>query len=124
MSKNPKPINVAFDVDDTIYKVDVKLKRQVPDYDMIAVMRWFYNNGDNIYVWSAGGIDYAKTICEKLGITGIVTDCIAKPELGGHKREIDLTFDDCEIGLGRTNVLVYRKHNEKNYEKLFSGAFC
>jgi len=118
---NPKPINVAFDIDDTIWKVNTKMRRQDPDYKLINVLLWFVENGDNVYVWSAGGIDYAKTITAKLGIDEYVR-VIPKPDLGKQDRKIDLCFDDSEVGLARTNVIVYREHNKgANYENMQSS---
>ena len=66
-------MNIAFDIDDTIWKIRRKQCDQVPDYDLIFVLRWFYNNGNNIYVWSAGGMDHAKNIVTKLGLDEMVT---------------------------------------------------
>lgn len=115
-------LNIAFDIDDTIWKIRMRTKDgrrvgdQVPDYDLINVLRWFYNNGDNIYVWSAGGTDYAYTICEKLGIDEMVK-ILPKPPLDGNNPKIDLTFDDSEIGLGKVNCLVNRKSYEQQNSK-------
>src|SRR3990167_5910232 len=71
---------IAFDIDDTLWKVRVRTHKdghqigdQVPDYDLIQVFRWFVNNGDEVFVWSAGGVDYAKIIVEKLGLDEMVT---------------------------------------------------
>lgn len=118
---NPRPLNVAFDLDDTLWKVNYKMKRQEPDYKLINVLLWFVENGDNVFIWSAGGMDYCKIITAKLGIDEYVK-IISKPDLGKSDQKIDLSFDDSEIGLARTNCLVYRKHNEaENYEKFQSS---
>jgi len=119
--KNPRPINVAFDLDDTLWKVNEKMRRQEPDYKLINVLLWFVENGDNVFIWSAGGVDYAKTIAAKLGLDEYVK-VIPKPDLGGKNAKIDICFDDCEVGLADATVLVYRDHNEKeNYERLKSS---
>ena len=114
--KNPRPIAVAFDVDDTIWKINEKMKRQEPDYKLINVLLWFVENGDNVYVWSAGGVDYVKMILNKLGLDEYAK-AIPKPKLGHTDKDIDLCFDDSEVNLGRTNVIVFRDHNIKNYER-------
>ncbi|RLB67638.1 MAG: hypothetical protein DRH08_03155 [Deltaproteobacteria bacterium] len=115
--KNPRPINVAFDIDDTIWKINEPMRRQEPDYKLINVLLWFVENGDNVFVWSAGGQDYAKMITAKLGIDQYVK-VIHKSDVGVLDKRIDLCFDDAEVGLAHTTVLVHRKHNEKeNYEK-------
>lgn len=119
--KNPRPINVSFDIDDTIWKVNEKMRRQEPDYKLINVLLWFVENGDNVFVWSAGGMDYARIITAKLGLDEYVK-VIPKPDLGSQNRKIDLCFDDSEVGLANATVLVYRKHNEEeNYERLKSS---
>lgn len=118
---NPKPINVAFDIDDTIWKVNTKMKRQEPDYKLINVLLWFVENGDNVFIWSAGGMDYCKMITNKLGLDEYVK-IIPKPDIGKEDRRIDICFDDSEVGLAASTVLVYREHNEKeNYERLKSS---
>ncbi len=56
-------MHIAFDVDDTLYKCTYPEKNvlelpklvQVPDYDLIQVLRWFHQNGDTLYVWSGAG---------------------------------------------------------------------
>lgn len=115
-------ITVAFDIDHTLWKViedhcDVSTQhprgwrmRQVPDYGLIAVLHWFFNNGDKIYVWSAGGIDYAKTICEKLGIDNMV-EILPKGKKGigwPNRPHIDICFDDEDVELARVNVQIKR----------------
>lgn len=118
---NPRPINVAFDIDDTIWKVNEEMRRQEPDYKLINVLLWFVENGDNVYIWSAGGMDYAKQIAAKLGLDEYVR-IIPKPNLTERDRRIDLCFDDSEVGLGQTSVVVYRRHNEgENYGRFKSS---
>lgn len=111
-----RPLRVAYDIDDTIYKINNEKRRQEPDYELIAVLKWFANNGDEVYLWSAAGPDYCRIIAEKLGIDVYVKDYIPKPELHGYNPDIDITFDDCEIGLGNTNVLVRRHHGHRGDE--------
>lgn len=119
-------ITVAFDIDHTLWKViedtcDVSAThprgwriRQVPDYDLIAVLRWFYNNGDKIYVWSAGGVDYAKMVCEKLGLDHMV-EILPKGNWSGRPH-VDLCFDDEDVELARVNVQMKRDPLNDNIE--------
>ena len=103
-------IHVAFDIDDTLAKI-IKQKNdfiQVPDYDLIQVMRWFINNGDKVYAWSAGGVDYAKMWIRKLGFIDSVT-VIPKVDLGNKHPDMDIAFDDCENNLAKTTVIIKRK---------------
>lgn len=107
------PINICFDVDDTLWKIRPKHHDQVPDYDLIQVLRWFHKNGDNVYVWSGGGVDYAKMIVRKLGLDDMVK-VISKPPLYKNDPKIDLVFDDEEITLGKVNIEVYRPWRYEN----------
>jgi len=106
-------MKIAFDIDDTIWKVRTeKPFGQVPDYNLILVLKWFYDNGDTVYVWSAGGVNYAQQIVEKLGLEGMVT-VIPKGELNTphpDNPKIDIAFDDCETNLATVDVKVRRKH--------------
>jgi len=93
-------MNIAFDLDETL----VSGKTHAPNYDLIQVLRWFYSNGDDIYVWSAGGIEYVERIIEKLGLSLFVM-VVAKGS-SYPTPHMDLTFDDQIITLGRTNIKV------------------
>lgn len=101
---------VAFDIDDTLYKIEYengKAVRQVPDHDLIPVLRWFAQNGDTVWVWSAGGMDYAQTIVDKLGLTSLVT--VMNKQRKPWDSTPDITFDDMEVKLGKANVKIKRE---------------
>ena len=107
---------ICFDIDDTIAKI-IKQENnyvQAPDYDLIQVMRWFINNGDEVYAWSAGGVDYTESWLRKLGLFDQVK---AIPKVGWDTNkedfEIDIAFDDCETNLGKVNILVKREPREE-----------
>ena len=107
-------MKIAFDIDGTLYKISEDRKSQVPDYDLIAVLKWFFNNGDQVYVWSGGGTDYAQLIVDRLGLTEMVK-CIPKLKLGGDTPVMSLTFDDEEIKNGQCNIKVKRPdYDEKS----------
>lgn len=99
-------IKVAFDIDDTLFKIRLDKKDQVPDYDLIQVLKWFYQNGDEIFVWSAGGIEYAQAFVRKLGLDDIVK-VIEKNSIVP-----DIAFDDCETNLGKVDIKVKRETTE------------
>ena len=117
---------IAFDIDDTLYKI-IKVDRvladnltmkdggfkQVPDYDLISVLRWFYNNGDEVFVWSAGGIDYARQWVEKFGLSEMVTVMrkmnTDKEGKGTGMPIMDIAFDDCETKLAKVDIRVKRE---------------
>lgn len=101
---------VVFDIDDTLAKI-IKQEdsyTQVPDYDLMQVVQWFINNGDEVYLWSAGGIEYAQGWARKLGIFDQVK-VIAKVELGDTHPHMDIAFDDSEMGLAKINIKVKRE---------------
>jgi phosphoserine phosphatase len=111
-------MNIAFDVDNTLYKVNWVMRNginfpvyQSPDYELMQVLFWYVNNGYNVYIWSAGGIDYAKSICEKLGILDKV-QVIRKDMQTAREYNIDLTYDDQIVLLGKVNIRVNRQYNE------------
>lgn len=95
-------MRVAFDIDDTLWKVREKQLDQVPDYDLIQLVRWFAGNGDEVFFWSAGGVDYATQIIRKLGLDELGTVI----EKGSIK--VDIAFDDQETNLGIVDVKVRR----------------
>ena len=101
---------IVFDVDDTLAKI-IKQEdsyTQVPDYNLMQVVRWFINNGDEVYIWSAGGIDYAATWARKLGIYDQVK-VIPKVELKETHPHMDIAFDDSESNLAKTTIRVRRE---------------
>lgn len=102
---------IAFDIDDTLMKIcrACPTFHQVPDHDLIQVLYWFVQNGDEVYVWSGGGVDYARGVVEKLGI-GHFVKVIQKENTGN----MDIAFDDQETSLSRVDVRV--KRQERNIE--------
>lgn len=90
--------SVAFDIDGTLIRqTDYG---SVPRYEIINLLLFFNSYNYEIYVWSGGGIDYAKTWSEKLGITC----AIAIPK--NKDMYIDLCFDDEEVDLAKVNIKV------------------
>lgn len=108
---------IAFDIDDTIFKIDRKYGKQIPDYKLISLLEWFYNNGDEVFLWSAGGVDYAKQIAEKLGLIDMVK--IIPKEKNNY---MDLTFDDEDVNLGMVNIKVKRENQKETI--LFVDGWC
>ena len=107
-------IHVIFDIDDTLAKVVNQEENfaQVPDYDLIQVMRWFINNGDKVYAWSGSGVDYAKMWIRKLGFVDSVK-IIPKIDLEKKHPKMDIAFDDCEHNLAKTTVIVKRTRENR-----------
>ena len=98
---------IAFDVDDTLIipAVAYGLTQDVPNYENIAIFRWFQQQGHNMIVWSGGGIDYARMWANKLGLEPCTIREKTKSE------HIDIAFDDCDVDLAKVNVKVKRMNN-------------
>ena len=86
---------IAFDVDGTLIDADDR-----PLYRNVDLLRRFVDDGQDVIIWSGGGIDYAERFARKLGFEGLVR-VIAK-----GSEEVDLAFDDEAINLGRINYEV------------------
>jgi len=100
-------MRIAFDIDDTLIIPSVVTgDRDVPNYDTIAILRWFQAQGNEIILWSGSGIDWATTWGEKLGLQPFTV--ITKEKGSGS---IDIAFDDCDVDLATVNVKVKRINN-------------
>lgn len=119
-------MNIAFDIDNTLYTVVDdstcettspynKLRRfhQILNYKLIQVMLWHKENGDIIWIWSAGGREYAQSFVNKyfprLGINVLEK----KKHFGvdGHPA-IDICYDDQVVDLAKVNILVKTDYKE------------
>ena len=98
-----KKLKIAFDCDDTLIIPSVVYGRDIPNYKVIAVFKWFQEQGNDMIIWSGSGCDWAKTWPEKLGLRARI---IRK----GSER-VDLAFDDCDVDLGKINIKVKRVKN-------------
>ena len=99
---------VAFDVDDTLIipAIATGFDQDVPNYDTIAVYRWFQAQGHEMIVWSGGGADYARMWADKLGLAPNM--CLDKHDAGVTPH---LAFDDSDLTLAQVNVNVRRTNN-------------
>jgi len=108
-------MRIAFDIDDTLIVPSVVTKtRDTPNYDTIAIYKWFQAQGHTMILWSGSGIDWARTWGEKLGLN---PDAVIVKDKKGC---IDIAFDDCDVDLAKVNVKVKRFNNEisrKNWNK-------
>jgi len=102
-------MTIAFDVDDTLIipAIATGFDRDVPNYETIAVYRWFKAQGHYMIIWSGGGQDYARMWADRLGLTA--DEIIAKTT--DRKEEIDIAIDDSMIELAKVNVRVKRLNN-------------
>jgi len=100
-------MKIAFDIDDTLIipAVATGMDRDTPNYETIAIYRWFQAQGHTMYLWSGSGIDWAKTWGEKLGLQPFYA--VYKDKTLG----VDIAFDDCDVDLGKINIKVKRLNN-------------
>ena len=98
-------MKIAFDIDGTLWLTNQKEGREKPNNKLLEVLKWFCANGEEVYLWSSGGVEYAKEIAGKLGVADLVK-FLEKPDFGGHHPDMDIAFDDSEKNLAKTNVLV------------------
>ncbi len=100
-------MKIAFDVDDTLIvpSVATGFDRDTPNYETIALFKWFQNQGHEMFIWSGSGMDWATTWAEKLGLTATII-----PKLKGNN-DIDIAFDDCDVDLAKVNIKVKRLNN-------------
>lgn len=106
-------MRVAFDVDDTlITPANINnFDRDTPNYENIAIFRWFQAQGHDMIIWSGGGMDWAKTWADKLGLKATILPKEKNPQ-------VDIAFDDCDVDLAKVNVKVKRLNNNINRKKL------
>lgn len=84
-------MKIAFDVDDTLIIPSVVTgDRDIPNYETIAIYRWFQAQGNHMIIWSGSGVDWATTWGEKLGLK---PDEIRRKE---YSEDVDIAFDDCD----------------------------
>lgn len=106
-------MKVAFDIDDTILVPSVAMGNgisgdNVPNYDVIAIYKWFQAQGCHMILWSGSGIDWAKRWGEKFGLEPFEVRVKEKSE------DVDLCFDDCVVDLAKVNMRVKRINNGIN----------
>lgn len=102
-----KKMKIAFDVDETLItpKNVGETKEDIPNYDVVAIYKWFQDQGCHMIVWSGGGLDWAKRWVEKLGLEPCEIRIKQKSE------DVDICFDDMEVDLAKVNI----KLKEKEY---------
>lgn len=108
-------MKISFDVDDTLIvpRIVTGLEVDTPNYENIAIYRWFKAQGHYMIIWSGGGADYAKMWGEKLGLKADeYRDKSTNEE--SYDESIDICFDDCDVDLAKTNVKVKRINNSIN----------
>jgi hypothetical protein len=107
-------LKIAFDVDDTLIIPTGAFADEphpycgfygaVPNYKVIEIFHFFESQGNEMFIWSGGGVDYARTWAEKLGLNAQI---IVKQK----REDVDIAFDDCDVDLAKVNVKVKRINN-------------
>lgn len=104
-------MKIAFDIDDTILVPGVARigfapsGDNVPNYEVIAILKFFQAQGADIILWSGSGVDWALRWGQKFGLEPFTVRMKQKSE------DIDICFDDCIVDLAKVNVRVKRLKN-------------
>lgn len=106
-------MKIAFDIDDTLIvpSVATGMGRDTPNYENIAIYRWFQAQGHEMVLWSGSGMDWAQTWGEKLGLQPFTVRVKEAAE------DIGIAFDDCDVKLAKVNVRVKRINNSVSREE-------
>lgn len=113
-------MKTAFDIDDTLIVPSVVTGTvDTPNYETIALYKWFQSQGNHMILWSGSGMDWCRHWNEKLGLK---CDEIRVKEKSWTSRledgkvveepDVDIAFDDCEVDLAKVNVRVKRFNND------------
>lgn len=113
----------AFDIDDTLWSIieDTDPRptsigatcacgtpvKQEPDKLLMELVHTLITNGDNVFLWSAGGVEYVKDWIRRFapawaGLVEVI------PKERGH--DIDISIDDQAVDLAKINLRVNRPH--------------
>lgn len=103
-------IRVAFDVDGTLLYDNgtegmPNSNYGTPRYDVIQLFHLLKSFGCDMYIWSGGGVDYARRHAEKLGlIATIVAKGSFKPEITIDDMDLDMRAHERSLGLVNLQV--------------------
>lgn len=104
---------IAFDVDDTLIipSVATWLPIDTPNYETIAIYKWFQSQWHYMVIWSWWWVDYARMWAVKLWLqpNEILEKKLYKNQL--WTSYIDICFDDCDVDLAIVNIKVKRLNN-------------
>ena len=98
-------VRVCFDVDGTLIH-QMGEKPDTPRYEVIQLYYLFEKFGCEMYVWSGGGVDYARHWRDKLGLMNakVVMKGSFQPDIAVD--DMDLDFRMRENSLGKVNLQV------------------
>ena len=114
-----KQIVIAFDVDGTLIRADSVGAPVANERIRTLLITLASMKNTNIVVWSGGGEEYAKHVCDTIGVSRYVNQFATKhyrgkDETGTHTFAPDITpdiaIDDMdECALGTINLIVREK---------------
>lgn len=94
-------MRIFFDVDGTL--IDHNDNEKVNVIYLLCELAFSPSN-NQVFVGSGGGVDYARGVCQRLGIEGHVT---IVPKLRDPKNLYDIAFDDeRDAAMGKVNLWV------------------
>lgn len=101
-------MKVAFDVDGTLIHAGWEFKGEaVPRTKVLDKIREHCANGDEIWIWSGGGKDYAESIARRIKLEemqGIkIAGYLSKVMNDGS---FDLAYDDEVVSLAEKNIQI------------------
>ena len=109
------PLIIYVDIDDTLVR-SVGTKR-IPIPAVIRHVRELKEQGAELYCWSSGGADYARSSAEELGIADCFCAFLPKPQI---------LLDDQEISAWRNCVVIHPASCEsttpEEYRQKLSGS--
>jgi predicted HAD superfamily phosphohydrolase YqeG len=73
------PTTIFVDVDDTLVRSFGS--KRIPMSSTIALVRSLKEHGADLYCWSSGGADYARSAAEEVGLADCFTSFLPKPKL-------------------------------------------
>lgn len=79
------PLSVYVDVDDTLIRTTAHGRIAIPN--VVEAVRRLSADGAHLYLWSAGGAEYAREVAAELGIAELFLAFLPKPEVMIDDRE-------------------------------------
>lgn len=101
-----KTIRIAFDVDGTL-RCNCTDTCRDPNGRIVDVLRILHSfKNVDIYVWSGGGADYARSFAHEYALPVKDSHCLSK--IGAP--EMDIAIDDIQdTAIGKINLIVKEK---------------
>ena len=109
--RSQPPLVVYVDVDDTLVRT-VGTKR-IPITGVVDHVRSLHAEGAQLFCWSSGGGEYARSVAEDLGIAGCFVAFLPKPHV---------LVDDQPVGDWRRLVTVHPMQCESESVATYRAA--